>query len=167
MKTSAPVEVLSRRSPSRLAEVYRTEEFQLAWDNSVSLHVARNLLRLRRFRQMSQAAVASAMETSQSAVARIEGGEENFTIETLQRFIRALNGRFQVSITPEEVPALRLVPWWETVPEEPEHAATWTARGVVWRRTAETDQVIVALERPRGTQPRAENQIVIAEAAAS
>lgn len=54
------------------------------------------------------------MGTSQSAVARIETGEENFTADTVERVVNELDGRFHVSIAPKEM-NLPWLPhaWWE------------------------------------------------------
>ncbi len=144
MTTSKQVEVLSRPSNTRLDEVYARPEVRLDWENQVPLHVAKQVVRLRRFRRMSQAKVAAAMGTSQSAIARIESAQENITLDTLERLIRALKGRFYVSIAPEELPARRPADWWDTIDQ---WTTPWTLVGVVWRRTDCSDQVIVGLER--------------------
>ena len=112
---SGQVEVLSRRSPSPLIDIYQTEQFKGEWENDVRFHVARNLLYLRRFRGKSQALVGKLMGTSQSAVARIESGRENLTFDTLQRYLTALGGRFYVSIHPDSFSFDRPQPWWELV----------------------------------------------------
>jgi transcriptional regulator with XRE-family HTH domain len=54
------------------------------------------------------------MGTSQSAIARIESGEENITLDTLERLVLALKGRFLVSITPEEMAVQQMRSWWNT-----------------------------------------------------
>jgi len=115
MRKSGPVEVLSRSSNSPLTEIYESEEFKTEWANSIQFHVALNLLHLRKFRDESQSAVGRAMGTSQSAIARIETGQENVTLDTLQRLIGALRGRFYVSIYPQECPFPRPLPWWEWI----------------------------------------------------
>jgi len=109
-------EPVARSSPSstRLTKLYETPEFRLAWQNSVRHQISRHLLYLRRFRKYSQAKVATRIKSSQSAVARIEAGEENATEDTIERMVTALEGRFLVSIAPKElhfpwVPH----PWWE------------------------------------------------------
>lgn len=111
--TGEPV-AKSSPSPTRLTKLYETEEFRLAWKNSVRYQIARHLSHLRRFRKYSQAKVAGRMNSSQSAVARIETGEENTTEDTIERMVTALDGCFLVSIAPKElhfpwVPH----PWWE------------------------------------------------------
>ena len=140
-------EVLSRPSSSPLAEVYRTKEFRNEWANNVQSHVARNLLHLRRYRRMSQARVGEAMGTSQSAIARIESAQENITLDTLQRLVVALDGRFYVSIVPQEYPAKQELPWWESINSMD---ASWNVVRCVTNRSAQADQVLLGLERPRG-----------------
>lgn len=107
------VEVLSDESTSPLNEAYRSHEFQTEWENQVRFQVARNLLQLRKHRQKSQLAVGELMGTSQSAIARIESGSENITLDTLQRIIEALKGRLQISIPPREFVQGITKPWWD------------------------------------------------------
>jgi len=102
---------------------------------------------LRRFRGMSQSAVATAMGTSQSAVARIEGAQENITLDTLQRLIVTLKGRFYVSINPQECPVQQKRPWWELV-GSPTAGNPWSLVGYATRRSTLGDQLILGLERP-------------------
>ncbi|MGN6594220.1 MAG: helix-turn-helix domain-containing protein [Terriglobales bacterium] len=102
-----------QNSPSPLLDLYQSPEFQLQWDNQVAYHISDNLLHLRLFRGMSQAEVAANAQTSQPAVARVESGDANVTLSTLQRLVEALQGRFLVSIEPAECPALRLAHWWD------------------------------------------------------
>ena len=66
LTVSAPVEVLSRPSNSRLAELYKTEAFQNEWANDVKFHVAQNLSYLRRYRRISQSKLGDKIGTSQS-----------------------------------------------------------------------------------------------------
>ncbi len=137
-------EVLSRPSNSRLAEVYKTEEFINEWANNVPFHVASNVLHLRRYRRLSQSKLAKEMGTSQSAIARIESGQENITLGTLQRLITSLKGRFHISISPSEYRVSQQRPWWELQL----HTETpWTLVDCVSRRTTESDQLIIGLER--------------------
>jgi transcriptional regulator with XRE-family HTH domain len=137
-------EVLSRPSSSRLANVYKTDEFLSDWSNDIQFHVARNLLHLRRYRKMSQTSVAQAVGTSQSAIARIESGQENITLDTLRRLVASLKGRFQVSIPPEECAPSWVRPWWEASDST---LNQWAVISCIGRRTCEADQVIVGLER--------------------
>ena len=93
---------------------------------------------------MSQGAVAQAMGTSQSAVARIESGQENITLDTLQRLVVALKGRFDVSIPPQEHAPLKPRQWWDLIGST---AKSWEVTRVIGRRGIEADQVIIGLER--------------------
>jgi transcriptional regulator with XRE-family HTH domain len=135
-------EVLSRPSSSPLADIYKTEEFQNEWGNNVRFHVARNLLHLRRYRRMSQSSVAATAGTSQSAIARIESAQENITVDTMERLIVALRGRFHISICPLEWPPLQPMPWWESA-----DSPTWTLVNWTGRITGLTEQIILGLER--------------------
>lgn len=137
--------VLSRPSSSRLTELYKTEAFRNEWANEVKFHIAQNLLHLRRYRGMSQLKLGDKIGTSQSAVARIESGQENITLDTLQRLVMGLEGRFYVSIHPPECAPLQARPWWETVASS--IYPPWNLVGVASRRTITSDQVIVGLER--------------------
>lgn len=113
MVSVEPEVLVSSNSPSRLEKSYDSKEFRIAWDNEVGFHVARNLLLLRKYRETSQAKVAISAGTSQSKIARIESGSENITLRTLRRLITALGGRFDVSISPEELSIPRMPAWWE------------------------------------------------------
>src|SRR6266851_8925936 len=102
-------------SNSRIGTTLYNSEFRLSWDNDISFHVAQNAIRLRKFRRQSQASVARAMGTSQSAVARIEGEDENITLRTLKRLVEALSGRIRFAIEPAEANLPRWPDWWHMV----------------------------------------------------
>src|SRR5215471_3673415 len=55
-------------------EAYENPEFKLAWQNQFRFHIARNLIRLRRYQGLSQAQLAKLMKTSQPMIARLESG---------------------------------------------------------------------------------------------
>lgn len=59
-----------------------------------------HLVRRRQVSGLSQAAVAKAMETTQSAVSELEGGITDPRLSTLQRYARALNCALQVHVEP-------------------------------------------------------------------
>ena len=143
---SGVARIALRPSSSPLAEVYQTEDFRKQWNNSISFHVARNLLHLRRYRGMSQLAVGKLMGTSQSAIARIESAQENITLDTLERLTAALKGSFFVSIQPEEFVTKIAPSWWdECEGVDP----SWRLAGIQSRQTVHMDQVVIGLERPR------------------
>jgi transcriptional regulator with XRE-family HTH domain len=128
-----PAECGSSDSSSPLVERYASAEFQVAWDNEISFHVAENTLHLRRLRGLSQAAVARAMATSQPKVARIEGGDENITLRTLKRLAQALRGRIQFSLVPAEMFLPRLPRWWEIADSPLTSDTEWKYEGFVSR----------------------------------
>jgi DNA-binding Xre family transcriptional regulator len=111
--------------------VYGSAGFRVAWDNEISFHVAENVVQLRRFRRLSQARVAKAMGTSQSKVARIEGGDENITLQTLKRLVQTLKGRMQFAIAPEEMLVPSLPKWWDVFGSPLVSTAAWTYVGFV------------------------------------
>lgn len=115
LTTSSLKEVESSDSSSPLDKVYQGDAFRLGWDNNLAYHVAENAIRLRRMRCYSQALVAKHMGTSQSKVARIEGGDENITISTLVKLVGALRGRLRFAIEPAEVHLPHLPQWWDMV----------------------------------------------------
>jgi len=102
LSTSELPELVSRPSNSRLTELFKDYKFRLEWDNDVAYHIATNVISLRKFRGLSQTAVAKKMGTSQAAIARIESAEENITVSTFRRLIDALNGRLWIAIHPAE-----------------------------------------------------------------
>jgi transcriptional regulator with XRE-family HTH domain len=81
------------------------------------------------------------MGTSQSAVARIESGQENITLDTLQRMIVALDGKFHVSIRPQEFRCWHETPWWDK-------PGSWNLKSVVSAQTLDADGLIMWFERP-------------------
>jgi transcriptional regulator with XRE-family HTH domain len=107
--------VVSARSHSLATRAYETEKFQLEWDNDISFHVAQNTIRLRKFRGKTQHEVGQEMGTSQSALARIESGDDNITLGKLKRLVTALRGRIRFAIEPQEVTVPRLPEWWTLV----------------------------------------------------
>lgn len=111
--------------------MYRDPAFRLAWENDVKFHVSRHLLQLRKYRRWSQKKVADLAGSSQPAVARIEAGEENITVETAERFVNALDGRFDVSIAPKEMHFPRWQPWWELLSGGIGATTPYVCKGVI------------------------------------
>ena len=156
--------VVSDGSRSPLDEAIDDPKLRLAWDNDVRFHISRHLLHLRRFRKMSQTTLATKVGTSQSAIARIESGEENATETTVERIITALDGRFLVSIAPAEYPVWAPTIWWRTrVPH-----TVWSIRCREMKETAAEQFVRITYSREfrQNTLPSAAN-IVIESAKAS
>jgi hypothetical protein len=86
------------------------------------------------------------MGTSQSAIARIEGAEENITIGTLQRLLGALKGRLQVSIAPEEMHIARPRPWWEMYDVSVSNRG-WNLVAGAFRQIGTTEQVVLGFQK--------------------
>jgi transcriptional regulator with XRE-family HTH domain len=103
--------------------------FRLAWDNDLSFHIAEHVARLRNYRGDSQATVAKAMGTSQSAIARIEGGDENITVRTVTRLVEALRGRIHFAIEPAEINLPHWPDCWEMITAGLNSAHPYILRG--------------------------------------
>lgn len=63
---------------------------------SYRLRVALLVAGLRKKKHVTQVELAKAIETNQSAVARIESGKENVTIDTLARVADALDKKLRI-----------------------------------------------------------------------
>ena len=62
------------------------------------LEISYRILQLRKQKKMSQLALAKKIGTTQSNVARIEGGNQNFTIRLLDKVAAALGANLEVNI---------------------------------------------------------------------
>mgnify|MGYP001559541101 FL=1 len=60
------------------------------------LEIAYQILQLRKKKGVSQSLLAKKIGTKQTNIARLESGQQNFTIETLQKIARALNRNLRV-----------------------------------------------------------------------
>jgi transcriptional regulator with XRE-family HTH domain len=110
----------------------------------MAFHVAENAIHLRKFRRKSQKSVGDAMGTSQSAIARIEGGDDNITLWTLKRLALALRGRIRFAIEPEEANLPQLPRWWDIVDSGLSSTSAWTMDAAERRDVAES-QAFAAL----------------------
>lgn len=69
-----------------LSEQLKNPEFKKYYDEyGRQLEIAYQILQLRKKKKMSQAELAKKIGTKQSNVARMETGQQNFTIEMLQK----------------------------------------------------------------------------------
>jgi len=98
---------------SGLSKSIANPESELEMDNEIHFQISRQLIHMRTARKMTQAQLATESKTSQAAIARIENAQENITLSTLKKIVKALRGRFQVSIQPEEFPRQPIRHWWE------------------------------------------------------
>lgn len=63
------------------------------------LEIAYQILNLRKQKKISQAELAKKMGTTQSNIARMESGQQNFTTETLQKFAQIFNRGLKIEFT--------------------------------------------------------------------
>lgn len=66
--------------------------------------LATELVELRRAAGLSQTQLAARMGTSQSAIARLEAGDADIRLSTLERYAAALGQRLQVRLHPSPTP---------------------------------------------------------------
>ena len=71
-------------------------EFAVEWDNR---QLARRIRALRVARKLTQAELARRIATTQSAIARLEGGDVTPTLELLQKIAAAMGLRVTVGFT--------------------------------------------------------------------
>ena len=69
-------------------------------DASVRANLVCRLVSYRRETGLRQSAIAKAMETTQSAVSELEGGNTDPRLSTLQRYARALDRAIRISVDP-------------------------------------------------------------------
>jgi ribosome-binding protein aMBF1 (putative translation factor) len=81
-----------------LANELKDPEFKKWYDYyGIQLEVAYNILQLRKKKNMSQADLARKIGTTQSNVARLEGGQQNFTVCLLDKVAEALGADLKIS----------------------------------------------------------------------
>lgn len=81
-------------------ESLKDENFKKVWQESEELHqVAKQLISLRLERKLTQKELAEKIGTSQSAIARIENGEQNLSIQTLAKIAHALEAELNIRLS--------------------------------------------------------------------
>jgi ribosome-binding protein aMBF1 (putative translation factor) len=81
-----------------LTEELKDPKFKKYFDEyGRQLELAYVIMQLRKTRQMSQADLAKKIGTTQSNVARIEAGRQNFTVNLLSKVADALDANLQIS----------------------------------------------------------------------
>ena len=82
---------------SYLQEKLKNPVFRQYFDEfGRQLEISYALLQMRKKSKLSQAQVAKKIGTSQSNIARIEAGRENFTVQTLEKFAKAYKRNLKV-----------------------------------------------------------------------
>ena len=80
-----------------LAQQLKNKAFKRAYEEeSQRLKVAYQILQLRKQQKLSQKELAHKLDTTQSVIARIETGQQNFTTETLQKIAAAFNRTLKI-----------------------------------------------------------------------
>jgi len=83
-----------------LAEELKDPEFKRYYDEyGKQLEIAYQILQLRKKRKMTQLELAKKIGTKQSNVARMETGQQNFTIEMLQRIASVFGCNLKVKFS--------------------------------------------------------------------
>jgi len=83
-----------------LAERLKDPEFKRYYDEyGRQLEIAYKILQLRKKKKMTQAELAKRIGTKQSNVARMETGQQNFTIDMLQKIASVLGKNLKVEFT--------------------------------------------------------------------
>ena len=81
------------------ARMIKDPEFAKAYaDADAEYAVIEAMIRARAEAGLTQEALAERMGTTQSAVARLEGGHVSPTVETLQRYAKAVGKRLKVEM---------------------------------------------------------------------
>lgn len=81
------------------ARLLADPEAALAYDAAVEEYAALEaMIRARAEAGVTQAELAERMETTQSAIARLESGRVSPTVETLQKYARALGKRLKIEM---------------------------------------------------------------------
>ena len=81
-----------------LAQEMKNKEFKKAFEEEGRrLEIAYKIFQLRKRKKLSQKELARKLDTTQSVVARIEAGQQNFSIDTLEKIADALDSRLNIS----------------------------------------------------------------------
>jgi transcriptional regulator with XRE-family HTH domain len=84
------------------ARTLRTKQGQAAFDDEARVAAFRALVhRVRTDAGLTQAEIAERMGTTQSAIARMEGGGVRPTLETLEKLARAIGSDLVVGLAPD------------------------------------------------------------------
>lgn len=82
-----------------LAESLKNPEFKKLWEASeADYQIARQMIKARLEKKMSQRALAKKAKTTQARISELEGQNANPSLATLKRISAALGIKFQLSI---------------------------------------------------------------------
>ncbi len=81
-----------------LAKEMKNKEFKKTFEEeSHRLKISYQILQLRKRKKLSQKELAHKLDTTQSVVARMESGNQNFSIATLEKIADALGSHLNIS----------------------------------------------------------------------
>lgn len=96
MKTKQDIKKLTNFE-IHLKEELKDPEFKRLFDEyGRQLEIAYQVLQLRKKAKISQSELAKKIGTTQSNIARLEAGNQNFTTSTLEKIARALNKNLRI-----------------------------------------------------------------------
>ncbi|MCH7759471.1 helix-turn-helix transcriptional regulator [Patescibacteria group bacterium] len=82
-----------------LSQQLKNPEIKKHYDKfGKQLEIAYQIMKLRRQKRMSQTELARKINTKQSNIARMEMGQQNFTIDTLQKISKVFNRELKIKI---------------------------------------------------------------------
>ncbi len=80
-----------------LAQQMKNKAFKEAYEEEGRrLEIAYRILQLRKKQRLSQKELARKLDTTQSVVARMESGQQNFTVDNLQKIASVFNRGLKV-----------------------------------------------------------------------
>lgn len=83
-----------------LAQQMKNKAFKRAYEEEGQrFEIAYQILQLRKKQKLSQQVLARKLETTQSVVARMEAGQQNFTTDTLQKIASAFRRELKIQFT--------------------------------------------------------------------
>jgi len=82
-----------------LAEELKNKKFKKLFDEyGRQLEISYKILQLRKRKKMSQLLLAKKIGTTQSNIARLESGQQNFTVSFLDKIATALGANLEINI---------------------------------------------------------------------
>lgn len=80
-----------------LVQQMKNKAFREAYqEESQRLEIAYQLLQLRKQKKLNQEELARKLETTQSVIARMEAGQQNFTTDTLQKIASVFSRKLKI-----------------------------------------------------------------------
>jgi predicted transcriptional regulator len=104
--------------------IAKARERDTYWAAKVALDFTEDLVRLMEQRNVSNAALAKKIDSSSAYITKVLRGDTNFTIETMVRLVRALDGQLCVHVGRKE----DQVRWIDVVHARPQAVVVWATR---------------------------------------